>query len=134
MSKEKKPTIVWVLGLYGLLGGVASILMGLWVVLDQNRLSDFASLNLTNTSLIWFGVATIAFGLFGLYLASSILAGQTWARLWYTVVATLNVIAGVWFILHHSGDARTSAVASAVFWVVTLFLLYGEKADKYFED
>ena len=30
--------------------------------------------------------------------------------------------------------AVVSAVASAVFWVVALFLLYGEKADKYFDD
>ena len=106
----------------------------MFITFDANRVNDFPDTGLTNTGLIWMGVFTIAIGAFILYLASSILSGQRWARVWYSVVGTINIVMGFWLAVTHSGDARWTGLASAIMWVVILQLLFNNKSDEYFED
>lgn len=134
MATTKRPVLVTSLGIFGLFGSIIYALMGLGILLDENRVTDFASTNLTNGGLLWLGGISLAVAALGVYLASSILTVQKWARLWYTVVAAANIISGFWFLIHHSGDQQWSGVTVTVLWIITLVLLYNDKADAYFED
>ena len=134
MAKNKRPGIVTVLGVLGLISGAVQVLGGMFIALDGNRANDFSQTGLNETGLIWYGVFTIALGAFILFLASSILSGQRWARVWYAVIGTINIVAGTWLVITHSGEARWTGLFSAILWVIILQLLFNEKSDSYFED
>lgn len=84
MATAKRPVIVTSIGLFGLFGSVTYALIGLGILLDENRVTDFASTNLTNGGFLWLGGISLAVAAFGVYLASAVLTGLKWARLWYT--------------------------------------------------
>jgi hypothetical protein len=134
MAATRRPGIVTILGVLGIISGIFQVLGGMFIVFDDNRLNDFAETGLTDTGLIWFGVFTMLIGAFVLFLASSILSGQKWARVWYAVVGTLNIVSGFWLTITHNGEARWTGLASAIIWIIVLQLLFNEKSDKFFED
>ncbi len=133
-KRNKRPVIATALGVLGMIAGSFQVLTGMFIVFDANRLEDFGEIGLDDTGLIWLGVVMMGLGAFSLFLASSILSGQQWARIWYTVVGALNIVVGLWNVISHSGEARWSALAMTVLWVITLQLLYNDKADAFFED
>jgi len=134
MSKNNRPGIVSVLGILGLISGVMQILGGMFIALDGDRVNDFSQTGLNDTGLIWYGVFTMALGAFVLFLASSILSGQRWTRVWYAVVGSINIVVGIWLVLTHSGEARWTGLFTAIIWVIILQLLFNDKSDKYFDD
>lgn len=117
-----------------MVSGFFQFLSGMFIVLDKNRLSDLPDVALSDTGLIWFGVDMMLLGAFSIFLASSILSAQKWARVWYAVIGTLNIVTGFWLVITHGGEARWTGLATAIFWVVILQLLFNDKSDKYFED
>lgn len=134
MTNNKRPAIVSVLGILGIISGAMSVLGGMFIAFDGDRVNDFSQIGLNDTGLIWYGVITSLLGLFVLFLASSILSGQRWARVWYAVMGSLNIVGGVWLVITHSGEARWTGLISAILWVIILQLLFNEKSNKYFED
>ena len=134
MSKNNRPGIVSVLGILGLISGAMQILGGMFIALDGDRVNDFSQTGLNDTGLIWYGVFTMALGAFVLFLASSILSGQRWTRVWYAVVGSINIVVGAWLVLTHSGEARWTGLFTAIIWVIILQLLFNDKSDKYFDD
>lgn len=129
----KRPTIATALGALGIFGSGMSLLTGMVILLDNNRVQDFASVGLGDSELKFVAGVIIAVAAFGLYLAVSILNGQKWARVWYTIIGALNITSAAWMVISHTGDARWSALTSGILWVITLQLLYNNKADSFFE-
>lgn len=134
MSKPSRPAIVTTLGVLGLISGAIQVLGGMFIAFDNNRATDFPSLGLSSEPLIWYGGITILVGAFALYLASSLLDGKKWVRVWYSIVGTLNIAAGIWLTLVETGSSRWTGLFSAAIWIIVVSLLYSQKANEFFDE
>jgi len=134
MAHAKRPAVITAMGVLGMIGGIFSVLSGLFIVLEKNRLGDLPNTGLTNEGLVWLGAITIALGSFGIYLASSLLSGAKWTRVWYTVVGAVNIVTGFWLLISHGSEARWSGLTTLVLWVFVLQMLYSDKADRFFGE
>jgi hypothetical protein len=133
-TNAKRPAVVSVMGILGIISGLFQVLGGLFIVFDGNRLQDFPNTGLTDTGLIWLGGFGIAVGAFAIFLASSLLSGQKWTRVWYAVIGSLNIVSGFWLAITHGDNARWTGLAAAILWIIILMLLFNDKSDKFFED
>jgi hypothetical protein len=130
----KRPGVITFLGVLGYISGIFKVLFGLVIVLDTNRVEAFATEGLTNGVLLSAGVVMMLLGAFTLFLANSLLSGQKWAQVWYGIVFTLNLVVGIVSTFTHTGDARWSALASAIVAFIVLQLLFTDRVQEYFED
>lgn len=134
MAVAKRPGIITLIGILGILGGIFKILGGLFIVFDDNRALVITDSGLTTTGLIWVGIVMIVIGLIGIFIANAILSGQRWARVWYGFIATLNVVAGFWSLVAHQGESRWTGLAAAIIWLIVLQFLFNDKADAFFDE
>ncbi len=135
MAKSaKRPGIVTILGVLGIISGVLKVLTGAAVALSSKKEELFTSVDLSNNQVIWVGVILMLLGAFTLFLANSILSGEKWAQVLYGIVFTINLVAGLLTLIANTGSSRWSGLVSAVFAFVVLQLLFSERAQAYFED
>ena len=135
MAKStKRPGIITFLGVLGFISGIFKLLLGLVIVLDTNRVEAFATEGATNGVLLGVGVGMMLLGAFTLFLANSLLSGQKWAQVWYGIVFTINLVVGIVTTFTHTGDARWSALASAIIAFIVLQMVFSDRAQEYFES
>lgn len=135
MAKStKRPGIITFLGVLGFISGIFKLLLGLVIVLDTNRVEAFATEGATNGVLLGVGVGMMLLGTFTLFLANSLLSGQKWAQVWYGIVFTINLVVGIVTTFTHTGDARWSALASAIIAFIVLQMVFSDRAQEYFES
>lgn len=134
VKSAKRPGIITFLGVLGYISGIFKVLLGLVIVLDKNRVEAFATQNMTNGVILSAGVVMLLLGALTIFIANSLLSGQKWAQVWYGIVFTLNLVVGIVTTFTHTGDARWSALASAVIAFIALQLIFSNRAQEYFED
>jgi hypothetical protein len=134
MATAKRPVIVTALGVLGIIGGISSIMGGLFMALTNDKAALASSMNISSSAVTYVGWFAVLLGAFSIFLAASILSGQKWARVWYTVVGALNIVSGIGMLFASHGGSKMSGLTTAILWVITLQLLYSEKADKFFEE
>ena len=131
---SKRPGIVSLLGILGYISGTVKVLSGFFLIIDPKRAELFADQGLTNTTILWSGIATLLLGAFTLFLANSIMSGQKWSQIWYGLVMTLNMIVGFVYVLAHNGPGRWAGLVSALIALVVLQLLFNDKSQEYFDQ
>lgn len=134
MAKSKRPGIITFLGVLGYISGIMKLLLGLVIVLDKERVEAFSTEGLSDGVLLSAGVGMMLIGAVTIFIANSLLSGQKWSQVWYGVIFAINLVVGIVTTFTHTGDARWSALGSAIIAFIALQLLFSERAQQYFED
>lgn len=129
---HERPGTVTLIVVLAWIAGILNIAAGVFVIIDRHngRLHlDSAS---TPDELLAAGIAAIIVGTIYCLLASSLGRGSRIARLVFGIVAVLNLAGGVYAAVAYSGEQRATGLASAIFSIIVLWLLYGTEKDREF--
>jgi drug/metabolite transporter (DMT)-like permease len=127
---HQRPGTVTIIVVLAWIAGILNIVAGIFVIIDRHdhRLR-VDSAHTPNELLAW-GIAAIIVGAIYCLLASYLGRGSRTARLIFGIVAVLNLAGGVYAAISYSGEQRSSGVASMVFSIIVLWLLYGTERDR----
>lgn len=135
MAKDvvSRPFGITLIMIYGFFVGIANIAGGIFIILDRNNIELIKESLHTPNQLVAAGVMAIVVGAVQVLLASALGHANNIVRVLYGVVASLNLVVGVWAALALSSEQRAAGVMAAIFSGLILFLLFNHKADEYFE-
>jgi hypothetical protein len=127
---HQRPGTVTLIVVLAWIAGLLNVLAGIFVIIDRHdhRLR-VDSAHTPNELLVW-GIAAIVVGTIYCLLASALGRGSRTARLVFGIVAVLNLAGGVYAAISYNGEQRSSGVASMVFSIIVLWLLYGTEKDR----
>ncbi|MCA9344924.1 hypothetical protein KC946_03745 [Candidatus Saccharibacteria bacterium] len=128
----KRPVGIILLEVYGLLIGVANIIAGIVAIVNRNDVALQLDVRAGSSTLVAAGIVAIVVGAIQAMMAYLLGNASNVVRMIFGVVASLNLVAGVWGILALSGTHQAASVTSSVFSVLVLYLLFNHRADEYF--
>ena len=134
LPQVQRPWEVTLLVVLGYIGGFFNTLTGILIMLDRDDL-DFQGISLhTENQLLWFGLSVAVLGLAQILLANLLGKGSQVVRVFYAVIAVLNLAAGVWAMIALHSEQRASGVVAAVVSLIVLWLLFNQKSEEFFES
>ncbi len=110
-----RPLIITVLAAMGILQGVISVLLGIFVVAERNDADFLRQINsssevgdhhITSGTLLTFGVIAIAMGALVILLAMSLARGSNIVRWAFVVLSALNAAGGLYAVVEYEGSQR----------------------------
>lgn len=118
----------------GVVQGVFSVLIGLFVFLDRSDEVLQAHTALSSTQLGAIGVGAVIGGMIHVSLSLALKAGNQAVRLLFGVVALLNVSVAFWGVVGTHAEQRFTAAVSMVIGLMVLWLLFGnQRSIEFFE-
>jgi hypothetical protein len=109
------------------------ILNGILVMLDADTIGLQLVSGNTKNQLLWVGIITVAIGVIGIGLTGALSRGSKAVRILFTIWIAFQIAAGLNSMLNHSGEEASSGIVPVVFGIIILFLLFGSKADAFFD-
>ena len=109
------------------------ILNGILVMLDADTIGLQLTSGNTKNELIWVGIITVIIGVIGILLTGALSRGSKGVRILFTIWIAFQIAAGLNSMLNHTGEESSSAAVPVVFGIIILFLLFGSKADAFFD-
>lgn len=109
------------------------ILNGILVMLDADTIGLQLVSGNTKNELIWVGIITVAIGVIGILLTGALSRGSKAVRILFTIWIAFQIAAGLSSMLNHTGEQASSGAVPVVFGIIILFLLFGSKADAFFD-
>ena len=134
LQPAQRPWEITLLVVLGYIGGFFNLLTGIFVMLDRND-ADFLQISLhsENQALV-FGLTVAVLGVAQILLANLLGKGSQVVRVFYAVIAVLNLAAGVWAMVSLHSEQRASGVVAAVVSLFVLWLLFNQKSEEFFES
>jgi tetrahydromethanopterin S-methyltransferase subunit C len=126
------PTGVILVEIYGFLVGIANIIGGFLLIANHNNATLVSESFKNPGSLIAVGVISIVIGAMQAVLSYFLGQGNNAIRMVFVVVASFNLIIGLWATLVLSGTELASGIISAIFSGLILYLLLNHRADEFF--
>ena len=134
MQPAQRPWEITLLVVLGYIGGFFNVLTGILVMLDRDDVAlQGVSLHSEN-QLIAFGLTVAVIGLVQVFLANLLGKGSQLIRVFYAVIAVLNLAGGIWAMIALHSEQRASGVVAAVVSLIVLWLLFNQKSEEFFED
>lgn len=128
------PIGVGFLATLGVVQGVLAILIGLFLVLDRNAETLQVHTALSSTQLAAIGAGAILGGAISVVLSLALRNGSQTVRLWFGLVALLNVAVAFWGVVGTHAEQRFTAAGSLVIGMFVLWLLFGsQRAIDFFD-
>jgi hypothetical protein len=129
----RRPLGVTIAAYLGLLEGVLTIAIGIFVLIDNDETSLQEKSELTSSELIANGIIAILIGLIIMGLALALLEGSEVVRFLYGVFALLHLGYAVYALIALHGEQRLIAAFSAAISAFILWALFVDKdAQEYF--
>ena len=129
MVERKVPLGISIITILMYIGAILDIAAGIFVILDKTALAN--GTGVSETTLLYSGIASLAFGIIIGLLAMGLRSGSNGVRLVIAVVMVLRALFGLWALIAVSG-ARFSGFATMVIALVVLYFLYGTEDAKEF--
>lgn len=123
MSDTKaRPLGVTLVFILILISGVLGLIAGVLVLFNRGD----------NETLGWtYGIVTIVISVIYLLVAKGIASGSRLSRMIVGVITALSLVGGIWVAIVASGS-RLTGVVQAAFAFIILFLLYNDRANRFF--
>lgn len=129
-----RPGGIALLMVMGIINGLGSIGLGLFLVLDRADDALQQESGMDESQLLAIGIALMVFGALIAIFALMLGQGSSLIRWGFGVIAMLNVWSGVWGLFALNGEQQASAALSAVFGLIILWILFGsERTDRFFD-
>ena len=129
MTDRKVPLGISIITILMYIGAILDIAAGLFLILDKTALAEAAAIS--ESTLLYSGIASLAFGIIIGLLAMGLRGGSNGVRLFIAVIMVLRAVFGVWALIAVQG-ARFSGFATAVIALVVLYFLYVNEDSKEF--
>lgn len=133
-TTPERPFGITLLMIYGLLVGLANVATGIFVILDRNDPDLLNESFHTSSQLVAGGITSIVLGAVMILIATALGNANRFVRVIYAVVASLNLVGGLWAALALHGEQRVAGIFSALFAILVLYLLFNREAEEYFES
>ena len=130
---SKRPGSVTFVVVLAYIVSIFTVLNGILVMIDADTPGLQIVSGATEDELIWVGIATVVLGVIGILLTGALGRGSRVVRILFTVWIAFQIAAGLSSMISHNGEQRASGVVPVVFGVILLFLLFGSKADAFFD-
>jgi hypothetical protein len=117
----------------GYIASIFIILNGILVMIDADTLGLQLVSGNTEDELIVVGIITIVLGAIGILLTGALARGRRVVRILFTIWIAFQIAAGLNSMFNHSGTQSSSGAVPVVFGIIILFLLFGSKADAFFD-
>ena len=142
-ATSARPLIITVLSVMGLLQGVISLLLGVFVVAERNDADFLQQINdsseigdhhITSDTLLTFGVIAIAVGAIVIVLAMLLARGSNAVRWAFVALSAVNAAGGLYAVVEYEGSQRMTGAYTLGFSLIILWILLGNKrVDDFFE-
>lgn len=133
MAAPKRPFGVSLLSVLVVVAGIINIGWGVFFILDRNAVDLVAQTGLTPSQLLWTGIAWLIFGAMQIFLGTQLGKGNEFVRIFYGVLASINLGVGIWGAIALRGEQQVTSVVAAVVAGVVLWILFNSRTDEYFE-
>ena len=133
MAEVKRPFGITLLQVLVVVAGVFNILWGVLAIIDRNNVQLILESGLTSSQILWTGVFAIGIGALQVFLGMALGRGNEFVRVFFGVIAAINLGLGIWGAIALSGEQQASSVLTAVVAGLVLWLLFNGKSDDYFE-
>ncbi len=134
LQQPPRPWEITLLVIFGYIAGVFNLLTGVLVMIDrEDSFLQQYSFN-SEDQLLWFGILMSVLGLAQIFLAYKLGRGSQAVRIFYTVLAALNLGAAVWSMIALHSEQRASGVMGATVSLIVLWLLFNQKSETFFEE
>jgi hypothetical protein len=128
-----RPGGVTLLVVLGLIQGVASLILGLVLILDKSDENLMNQSGMTENTLLGTGIGMMIVGAVMILLSLGLRNGSNFVRWLFGIVAMLNVAGGIWGIFALHGEQQLSSAFTAMFGLIILWILFGtERSDEFF--
>ncbi len=128
-----RPGGVTLLVVLGIIQGIASMILGLVLVLDNSDENLIAESGMTENTLAGTGIGVILAGVVIILLSLALRNGSNTVRWLFGIVAMLGVANGIWGVFALHGEQQLSAAFTTVFGLIILWILFGsERSDEFF--
>ena len=132
-EKNYQPPIgVILIEIYGFFVGIANIAGGILLIANHNNSNLLAESFRNPNSLVAVGIISILVGAIQIFMAYFLGRGSNVVRIICTIVASFNLIIGVWAALVLGGSEQISGFVSAIFSGLVMYLLLNHRADEFF--
>ncbi len=129
----KRPGGVTLLVVLGLIEGIASLIGGLAIVLDQDDGGLQGTTGMSDSQLVSVGVVIMITGIIMIVLALALRNGSDLVRWLFGIFAIFHVASGLWGLIALYGEQQLFSAFSAVFGLIVLWILFGsERSDEFF--
>ena len=133
----RRPFGVTIVTLLTWLVALMDIAAGIAFAANAEDRSVRHDLGMTETELRSYGVALIVFGVVTAFVAIGLGRGARWARALVAFIMVLHIAGAVYALTQVSWESQRNESLSAISQIVIsgliLFVLFGNKADRYFE-
>ena len=134
VQSTQRPWEITLLVVLGYIGGFFNVLTGILIMLDRDdEVLQIATIHSEN-QLIAFGLVVAVIGAAQVFLANMLGKGSQLVRVFYAVIAVLNLAGGIWAMVALHSEQRASGVVAAVVSLIVLWLLFNQKSEDFFEN
>lgn len=130
---SRRPGGVTLVVVLAYIAAIFTVLNGILVMLDADTLHLQLVSGASEDELIWAGIVTVVIGVIGILLTGALARGSKVVRILFTIWIAFQIAAGLSSMISHTGEQRASGVVPVVFGIIILFLLFGAKADAFFD-
>jgi hypothetical protein len=128
-----RPGGVTLLVVLGLIQGIASLILGLVLMLDKSDENLIAESGMTENTLLGTGIGLMIAGVVIILLALALRNGSNIVRWLFGIVTIFHVAGGIWGIFALHGEQQLSAAFTTMFGLIILWILFGsERSDEFF--
>ena len=128
-----RPGGVTLLVVLGLIQGIASLILGLVLVLDKSDENLINESGMTESTLLGTGIGIMLVGVVIILLSLALRNGSNIVRWLFGIVTMFHVAGGIWGVFALHGEQQLSAAFSTVFGLIILWILFGsERSDEFF--
>lgn len=129
----KRPILVTVIGVVGIIGGIAQTAFGALLIGLRNDEAFLADADIESGSVVAIAVACVVVGVLTVVFAIGLLKGSRVARALLGVSELSRIGLGIYTIAALDAERRPAAVGNILTALVVLYFLFGtQKAKQFF--
>ena len=129
----KRPVLVTIIGVLGIVGGIVQTIFGAIVVGLRNDQKLLADADITSGTATAIGIACIVVGIASVLLSIGLLRGSRALRAVLGISQLVQIALSIYALVSLDASRRMTAIGTIVSGLVVLYLLFGtEKAKAFF--